>query len=88
MSDGTGLMDCQQACMLTGLSYTTLAHMRHNGTGPKYVRSGAARIYYSQKAVIDWMAEENRFYADGSFGPDVKATYDNRFNDAADKAAE
>ncbi len=74
------MMDCAGAQRLTGLSYTSLARFRHLGTGPDYIRTGAGRIYYTQEAIIKWMAEEKRFYADGSFGPTVQEQYEAALN--------
>ena len=53
-----GRMDTKNASTYTGLSEKTLAMMRCNGNGPKYVKRG--RIFYFTADVDEWMNSEGR----------------------------
>lgn len=53
-----GRMDTKNASTYTGLSEKTLAMMRCNGTGPKFVKRG--RIFYFQADVDEWMNSQGR----------------------------
>ena len=59
--ENSGLMTPNAVCSLVGLSYVSMQRFRSDGTGPAFIRTGDGRIYYRQQAVVDWMAEENRF---------------------------
>ncbi len=63
----------QQAADFIGIHYVTLDKMRKEGWGPEWFRSGSNRIYYKESSIIEWMADENRFYPNGTFGPDEAA---------------
>ena len=53
-----GLMDTCNTSKYTGLSDKTLAMMRCNGNGPKFVKRG--RIFYFQSDIDDWMNANGR----------------------------
>jgi len=53
-----GRMDTKNASTYTGLSEKTLAMMRCNGNGPKYVKRG--RIFYFTADVDEWMNSQGR----------------------------
>ncbi len=71
-------MNAHQVAALLGLSYSALTNLRVTGTGPENFLSGDRRTVYAIEDVIDWVADTQRFYADGSYGPDVKDNYLNR----------
>jgi hypothetical protein len=48
-----GRMDTKNASTYTGLSEKTLAMMRCNGNGPKFVKRG--RIFYFREDVDTWL---------------------------------
>lgn len=49
-----GRMDTRNTALYTGLAEKTLAMMRCNGTGPKFVKRG--RIFYFIEDVDAWLA--------------------------------
>ena len=53
-----GLMDTCNTSKYTGLSDKTLAMLRCNGTGPKFIKRG--RIFYFQSDVDAWMNANGR----------------------------
>lgn len=53
-----GRMDTKNASTYTGLSEKTLAMMRCNGNGPKYVKRG--RVFYFTADVDEWMNSQGR----------------------------
>ncbi len=53
-----GRMDTKNASTYTGLSEKTLAMMRCNGNGPKYVKRG--RIFYFTADVNEWLNSQGR----------------------------
>ncbi len=53
-----GRMNTKNASTYTGLSEKTLAMMRCNGNGPKYVKRG--RIFYFTIDVDEWMNAQGR----------------------------
>jgi hypothetical protein len=54
-----GRMDTRNASLYTGLSEKTLAMMRCNGTGPKFIKRG--RVFYFQDDVDGWLNAQWRF---------------------------
>jgi hypothetical protein len=48
-----GRMDVKNAAMYLGLSVKTLAMMRCNGTGPKFVKRG--RVFYYRDDLDQWL---------------------------------
>lgn len=53
-----GRMNTSNTSKYTGLSDKTLAMMRCNGTGPKFIKRG--RIFYFQSDIDDWMNANGR----------------------------
>ncbi len=53
-----GRMDTHNASLYAGLSEKTLAMMRCNGNGPKFVKRG--RVFYFQADVDAWMNAHGR----------------------------
>ncbi|MFZ5482994.1 MAG: helix-turn-helix transcriptional regulator [Pseudomonadota bacterium] len=53
-----GRMDTRNASLYTGLSEKTLAMMRCNGTGPKFIKRG--RVFYFQDDVDAWLNAQGR----------------------------
>ena len=53
-----GRMDTCNAANYTGLAEKTLAMLRCNGTGPKFIKRG--RIFYFQSDIDDWMNANGR----------------------------
>ena len=53
-----GRMDTCNTSKYTGLSDKTLAMLRCNGTGPKFIKRG--RIFYFQSDVDDWINANGR----------------------------
>jgi hypothetical protein len=53
-----GRMDTCNTSKYTGLSDKTLAMLRCNGTGPKFIKRG--RIFYFQSDIDDWMNANGR----------------------------
>jgi hypothetical protein len=53
-----GRMDTRNTALYTGLAEKTLAMMRCNGTGPKFVKRG--RIFYFQDDVDAWLNANGR----------------------------
>lgn len=53
----------EQASELTGIKVKTLAAMRYEGRGPRYVKLSpgrSGRVRYDQAAVIAWMREREQ----------------------------
>jgi hypothetical protein len=48
-----GRMDAKNAASYLGLSIKTLAMMRCNGNGPKFVKRG--RVFYYRSDLDDWL---------------------------------
>lgn len=48
-----GRMDVKNAAMYLGFSAKTLAMMRCQGTGPKFVKRG--RVFYYREDLDDWL---------------------------------
>ncbi len=53
-----GRMDTKNTSTYTGLSEKTLAMMRCNGNGPKFVKRG--RVFYFQADVDEWLNSQGR----------------------------
>ena len=53
-----GRMDTCNTSLYTGLSEKTLAMMRCNGNGPKFVKRG--RVFYFQADVDNWLNAQGR----------------------------
>lgn len=53
-----GRMDTCNAATYTGLAEKTLAMMRCNGNGPKFIKRG--RIFYFQSDIDAWMNANGR----------------------------
>lgn len=53
-----GRMNTEGASLYTGLSNKTLAMMRCDGTGPKFIKRG--RIFYYRADVDDWLNADGR----------------------------
>jgi hypothetical protein len=53
-----GRMDTRNTSAYTGLAEKTLAMMRCNGNGPKFVKRG--RVFYFQSDIDDWMNANGR----------------------------
>ena len=53
-----GRMDTKNTSTYTGLSEKTLAMMRCNGNGPKYIKRG--RIFYFMADIDEWMNSQGR----------------------------
>lgn len=53
-----GRMDTKNTSKYLGLAEKTLAMMRSNGTGPKFVKRG--RVFYFQVDVDAWMNSHGR----------------------------
>lgn len=51
-------MDVKNASAYLGLSTKTLAMMRTNGTGPKYIKRG--KVFYYENDLIDWLNKNGR----------------------------
>jgi predicted DNA-binding transcriptional regulator AlpA len=49
-----------QAAIIVGLSPSTLAKRRMDGTGPVYVRLSATRVAYRRSALDAWLATRER----------------------------
>jgi hypothetical protein len=54
-----GRVDTRNASIYIGLSAKTLAMMRCNGNGPKFVKRG--RIFYFREDLDDWLNANGRF---------------------------
>lgn len=54
-----GRLDAKNASIYLGLSEKTLAMMRCNGTGPKFVKRG--RIFYFREDLDGWLNAGGRF---------------------------
>ena len=54
-----GRLDTQNAADYLGLSVKTLAMMRCNGTGPKFIKRG--RIFYFKEDLDEWIIKEGKF---------------------------
>ena len=54
------LMPPWQAAVVVGLSPSTLAKRRMDGTGPVYVRLSATRVAYRRSALDAWLAARER----------------------------
>jgi hypothetical protein len=48
-----GRLDCKNAALYLGLKEKTLAMMRGNGTGPKFIKRG--RVFYYQDDLDNWL---------------------------------
>ena len=53
-----GRLDTTNAALFLGLSQKTLAIMRSNGTGPKFVKRG--RVFYFLDDLQAWLDEQPR----------------------------
>lgn len=54
-----GRLDSKNAATYLGLKEKTLAMMRGNGTGPKFIKRG--RIFYFKDDLDEWLNESGRF---------------------------
>jgi hypothetical protein len=54
-----GRLDAKNASSYIGLSEKTLAMMRCNGTGPRFVKRG--RIFYFKEDLDSWLNASGRF---------------------------
>lgn len=50
-----GRLSAKDAATYTGLSQYTLANLRMNGKGPRFVKLG--RVFYFQKDLDEWIQE-------------------------------
>lgn len=53
-----GRLDTQNSADYLGLSQKTLAMMRCQGTGPKFIKRG--RIFYFKEDLDEWLLEEGK----------------------------
>lgn len=53
-----GRMDSANAAEYLGLSQKTLAMMRCEGTGPKYIKRG--RIFYFKEDLDEWLLQKGK----------------------------
>jgi predicted DNA-binding transcriptional regulator AlpA len=53
-----GRLDTKNAASYLGLSEKTLAMMRCQGTGPRFIKRG--RVFYYQEDLDAWMAQAQR----------------------------
>jgi hypothetical protein len=53
-----GRLDVKNASLYLGLKEKTLAMMRGNGTGPKFIKRG--RIFYFKEDLDTWLNAEGR----------------------------
>ena len=53
-----GRLDTRNTSLYTGLAEKTLAMMRCNGTGPKFIKRG--RIFYFKEDVDAWLNAQGR----------------------------
>jgi hypothetical protein len=53
-----GRVDTKNASLFLDLSVKTLAMMRTNGTGPKFIKPG--RVYYYMDDLIAWLGENEK----------------------------
>lgn len=53
-----GRLDARNASLYLGLKEKTLAMMRGNGTGPKFIKRG--RIFYYQEDLDTWLNANGR----------------------------
>jgi hypothetical protein len=49
-----GRMDVKNAALYAGLAQKTLAMLRHEGTGPKFIKRG--RVFYYRCDLDEWLA--------------------------------
>jgi hypothetical protein len=56
-----GRLDTQNAADYLGLSVKTLAMMRCNGTGPKFIKRG--RIFYFKEDLDEWILKEGKRFS-------------------------
>jgi len=54
-----GRLDAKNASLYLGLKEKTLAMMRGNGTGPKFIKRG--RIFYFKEDLDTWLNADGRF---------------------------
>jgi hypothetical protein len=54
-----GRMDCENAALYLGLKPKTLAMMRCEGNGPKFVKRG--RVFYFQRDLDEWIHAGGKF---------------------------
>jgi len=52
-----GRMDAKNAAAYLGLSPKTLAMMRSNGTGPRYIKPG--RVFYYEDQIKEWLQKQD-----------------------------
>ena len=48
-----GRMDTKNAALYTGIKEKTMATMRSNGTGPRFIKKG--RVFYYRSIIDDWL---------------------------------
>ena len=53
-----GRLDTENAAIYLGLSKKTLAMMRCNGTGPKYIKSG--KVFYYKEDLNSWLLKDGK----------------------------
>jgi len=53
-----GRMDTKNAALYLGYSEKTLAQMRSNGSGPRFIKPG--KVFYFQKDLDEWVAGKGR----------------------------
>ncbi len=54
-----GRMNCENAALYLGLKPKTLAMMRCNGTGPKFIKRG--KVFYFKDDLDDWLNADGKF---------------------------
>lgn len=60
MGERDPLLPPWRAAVVVGLSPSTLAKRRMDGTGPVYVRLSATRVAYRRSALDAWLAARER----------------------------
>jgi hypothetical protein len=53
-----GRMDTKNAALYLGYAEKTLAQMRSNGAGPRFIKPG--KVFYFQKDLDEWVASKGR----------------------------
>ena len=66
-----GRLDTRNASAYVGLSEKTMAMMRCNGTGPKFVKRG--RIFYFREDLDSWLNAGGRFTGTAQAQPRAKS---------------
>lgn len=59
-----GRLDTENAANYLGLSVKTIAMMRCDGTGPKFIKRG--RVFYFKKDLDEWLMKEGKLTSTSS----------------------